>query len=101
MIFVVYLTLLTKHPTNQEPMLPNYQNLNTDSLVELLAHETEKLTKLLAEKKFDDEYNQCKEGIRQMQVLIEIRKEATATPPPVFEQPKTTFENTGSTPGDQ
>jgi len=78
-------------------MLPDYQNLNTDSLVELLANETEKLTKLLAEKKFDDEYNQCKEGIRQIQVLIEIRKEVTATPPPVFEKPKITLENTGST----
>ena len=81
-------------------MLPDYQSLNTDSLVELLAHETEKLTKLLAEKKFDDEYNQCKEGIRQIQVLIEIRKEVTTTPLPVFGQPKASLENKEST-GDQ
>ena len=57
-----------------------------------LAQETEKLTKLLAEKKFDDEYNQCKEGVRHIQPLIEIRKDVTATAPPVFEQPKTTLE---------
>ena len=77
-------------------MLPDYQNLSTENLMELLASETEKLTRLLAEKKFDDQYNQCKDGIRQMQVLIEMRKEVTTTPPPVFEQSKTTSDNTDS-----
>jgi len=42
--------------------------------MELLAHETEKLTELLAGKKFDAEYEKCKEGIKQIQVIIDIRK---------------------------
>ena len=68
-------------------MLPDYQNLSTDSLMELLSNETEKLTALLAEKKFDAEYEKCKEGIKQIQVIIDIRKGITTTPNPVFQKP--------------
>ena len=68
-------------------MLPDYQNLSTDRLMELLAHETEKLTTLLAQKKFDPEYQKCKEGIKQIQVIIDIRKGVTATSNPVFPEP--------------
>ena len=68
-------------------MLPDYQNMSTDSLMELLAHQTEKLTELLAGKKFDAEYEKCKDGIKQIQVIIDIRKGTTATPKPIFEEP--------------
>ena len=61
-------------------MLPDYQNMSTDSLMELLAHETEKLTELLGKKKFDAEYEKCKEGIKQLQVIIDMRKGIIATP---------------------
>lgn len=65
-------------------MLPDYQNMSTESLMELLAHETEKLTELLAGKKFNAEYEKCKNGIKQIQVIIDIRKGTTATPRPIF-----------------
>ena len=68
-------------------MLPDYQNMNTDGLMELLAHETEKLTGFFAEKKFDEEYEKCKEGIKQIQVIIDVRKGITTTPNPVFQEP--------------
>lgn len=67
-------------------MLPDYQNLNTDSLMELLATGTEKLTGLFAEKKFDAEYEKCKEDIKQIQVIIDIRKGITTTPDPIFQE---------------
>jgi len=68
-------------------MLLDYQNMSTDSLMELLAHETEKLTELLAGKKFDAEYEKCKEGIKQIHVILDIRKGTTSTPNPVFQEP--------------
>lgn len=68
-------------------MLPDYKNMSTESLMELLARETEKLTELLAGKKFDAEYEKCKEGIKQMQVIIDIRKGISATPKAIFERP--------------
>jgi len=68
-------------------MLLDYQNMNTDSLMELLASKTAKLTGLLAEKKFDTEYETCKESIKQIQAIIDIRKGITATPNPVFDEP--------------
>ena len=68
-------------------MLPDYQNMSTESLMELLARETEKLTELLAGKKFDAEYEKCKDGIKQIQVIIDIRKGIAATSKPLFEEP--------------
>ena len=68
-------------------MLPDYQNMSTDGLIELLAHETEKLTGLFAEKKFDAEYEKCKESIKQIQIVIDMRKGITTTPNPVFREP--------------
>jgi hypothetical protein len=68
-------------------MLLDYQNMSTDGLMELLAHETEKLTELLAKKKFDAEYEKCKEGIKQIHVILNIRKGTTTTPNPVFQEP--------------
>jgi hypothetical protein len=65
----------------------DYQNMSTDNLMELLAIETEKLTKFLAEKNFNKVYEECKEGIKQIQVIIDVRKGTTSTPNPVFEQP--------------
>ena len=41
---------------------------------------------MLAEKKFDAEYKKCKESIKQLQVIIDLRKEiATTTPNPIFQ----------------
>lgn len=86
MIFAVKPVL--QNTTNySEPMLPDYQNMSIDGLMELLAHETEKLTVLLAGKKFDAEYEKCKDGIKQLQVIIDMRKGITATPNPIFEKP--------------
>ena len=68
-------------------MSPDYQNMSTENLMGLLAHETEKLTELLAGKKFDAEYERCKEGIKQIQVIIDIRKGITASPKPIFGEP--------------
>ena len=83
MVFVAYLRSRT-NANYQESMLLDYQNMSTDGLIELLAHETEKLTELLAMKKFDTDYEKCKEGIKQIQVIIDLRKGITTTPSPVF-----------------
>ncbi len=85
MIFAVK-PVLQNIPNHSEPMFPDYQNMSTDGLLELLARETEKLTVLLAGKKFDAEYAKCKDGIKQLQVIIDMRKGITATPHPIFEK---------------
>jgi hypothetical protein len=45
------------------------------SLVDLLAQKTEKITQLLVEKRFNEEYESCKEDIKQIQAAIAYRKE--------------------------
>jgi len=67
--------------------------MSTDGLMELLAHETEKLTELLAAKKFTSEYEKCKDGIKQIQVILDIRKETTTTPHPIFQATNSTTKN--------
>jgi hypothetical protein len=67
--------------------------MSTDGLMELLAHETEKLTELLAAKKFTSEYEKCKEGIKQIQVTLDIRKESTTAPHPNFQAVNFTTSN--------
>jgi hypothetical protein len=55
------------------PMLPDYQNMTTSNLVDLLAQETEKFTQLMMDKKFGNEYEDCKQVIHQLQALITLR----------------------------
>ena len=64
-------------------MLHDYQNMSTDRLLELLAHETEKLTKLLTEKNCDAAYDECKNEIEEMQVSMGTRQEITANSSPI------------------
>jgi hypothetical protein len=53
----------------------NFQSMSLTNLIDLLAAYTTKYTQLLAEKNFGDEYNKVKETIKQLQAIIELRKE--------------------------
>jgi hypothetical protein len=60
-------------------MIQDYQNMTMEELVDILAQKTQKITQLLVEKKFDDEYKQCKEDIQQILAQIELKKESDQT----------------------
>ena len=51
------------------------QYMTMEELVDVLAQKTQIFTQLLVEKKFDEEYKQCKQEIQRILVEIEIRKE--------------------------
>jgi hypothetical protein len=71
--------------------MPNYVDMATTNLVDLLAQETEKFTQLMAGKEFTPEYDQCKQTIQQILAVIESRKETTVSEPPAtFSEPNTT-----------
>ncbi|HEX7847054.1 MAG TPA: hypothetical protein VF476_14735 [Chitinophagaceae bacterium] len=55
-------------------MPPDYQQMKTTRLVELLALATEKQTQLLAERTFNEEYEELKESILQLQAIINSRQ---------------------------
>ena len=59
-------------------MLKNYQfqSMSMTNLIDLLAAYTIKYTQLLAEKNFGEEYDSVKETIKQLQAIIEMRKES-------------------------
>jgi hypothetical protein len=46
-----------------------------EELVDVLAQKTQIFTQLLVEKKFGEDYAQCKEEIQKILAEIEIRKE--------------------------
>ena len=51
------------------------QHMTMEELVDVLAQKTQIFTQLLVEKKFDEEYKQCKQEIQRILAEIEIRKE--------------------------
>ena len=51
------------------------QHRTMEELVDVLAQKTQIFTQLLVEKKFDEEYKQCKQEIQRILAEIEIRKE--------------------------
>jgi hypothetical protein len=54
-------------------MLTDYKNLTTLILLDLLARETRKLTRLLTHKKFNTEYELSKEMILHIQKVFHSR----------------------------
>jgi RNAse (barnase) inhibitor barstar len=56
-------------------MFSEYQTMNTDALVDILARETQKFTQLMAVKNYSQEYMECKEIIQMIQEVLERRKE--------------------------
>jgi hypothetical protein len=56
-------------------MRPDYQNMTTANLVDLLAQETQKFTQLMMDKKYGEEYEACKQVIQQIQAAISSRQE--------------------------
>ena len=58
-------------------MSANYKNIPTSSLVDLLSQHTQRFTQLLTEKKFTEEYRECKDIIQQILSEIEYRKMKT------------------------
>lgn len=56
-------------------MPANYSNIPMAELVDLLSQKTQIFTQLLTNKKFGQEYGECKEAIQQIIAEIERRKE--------------------------
>ena len=56
-------------------MRPDYQNMTTANLVDLLAQETQKFTQFMMDKKYGEEYETCKQVIQQIQAAISSRQE--------------------------
>lgn len=56
-------------------MTTSSQHMTMEELVDILAEKTQKFTQLLVEKKFGEEYQQCKEEIQKILAAIELRKE--------------------------
>jgi hypothetical protein len=56
-------------------MHPDFQNMTTSNLVDLLAQETQKFTQFMAEKQFGQEYEECKHLIQQIQSIISSRQD--------------------------
>lgn len=51
--------------------------MTTEELVDILAQKTEKFTQLMVYKNFGNEYQECKEAIRQILAEIELRRIST------------------------
>jgi hypothetical protein len=56
-------------------MLADYSNIPMDDLVDLLSQKTQVYTQLLINKKFGQEYRDCKDTIQHIMAEIERRKE--------------------------
>ena len=57
-------------------MIPAYQHMSMEELVDLLAQKTQKFTQLLVEKEFNEEYKESKNAIQQILAEIELRKKS-------------------------
>ena len=55
-------------------MTPDYPNMSVENLVDLLAQKTVKFTQMFIERRFDDEYHECKNDIHHLQSEIEQRR---------------------------
>jgi hypothetical protein len=62
-------------------MIPDYKNMTTDHLVDLLAHETQRFTQFMLDKEFTSEYSKCKRSIEKIQHAIESRNLKDQEPP--------------------
>ena len=55
------------------------ENMTMQELVDILAQKTQIFTQMLVEKKFDEDYKQCKQDIQKILAEIELRKESPET----------------------
>lgn len=55
-------------------MQPDYQSMTTAGLMDLLAHETQKITQFMTDKQYGQDYEQCKTSIQQIQAVIRSRQ---------------------------
>ena len=62
-------------------MLMDYNRMPTEALVDLLAQETQKVTQLLMDKEFTDEYEVRTEMLKQLQAALAVRRQATSSAP--------------------
>ena len=62
----------------------DHRNVEHSVLVDLLSNETVKLTHLLSQGKFDDDYNRCKLLIKALTEEINSRRNTNFTAPPDF-----------------
>jgi len=58
-------------------MLESYQHLSMEELVDILAQKTGRVTQLMAEKNFNEEYKENKNAIQEILAEIKLRKEAS------------------------
>jgi predicted amidophosphoribosyltransferase len=74
--------------------MQDFQNLQTSQLVDLLVEHTAIITKLISEKKFDEEYDKHKLLVKAIQTEIDFRKTtADVTPTTSTEPPDFSTEN--------
>lgn len=59
-------------------MTTRCQHMTMEELVDILAQKTQIITQLLVDKRFGEEYKQCKESIQKILAEIEMRKESEA-----------------------
>jgi hypothetical protein len=51
-----------------------FQDMSVENLVDLLSQHTAKFTQLLSHKKFGEEYNVCKQTIKELQQTIYVKE---------------------------
>jgi hypothetical protein len=61
-------------------MQTEYYTMPTSSLVDLLARQTERFTRLISENQHSGEYEELKTSIQTLQSIIESRMETMAPP---------------------
>jgi hypothetical protein len=54
-------------------MSQEFQDMGVDDLVGLLSHHTARFTHLMMDRQFDEEYNNCKAIIKELQETITIK----------------------------
>jgi hypothetical protein len=62
----------------------DHQRIERSVLIDMLSTETAKLTQLLAERRFGEDYNKCKLLIKALAKEIEARQSSDLTAPPDF-----------------
>jgi hypothetical protein len=62
----------------------DHHKIERSVLIDMLSTETAKLTQLLAERRFGEDYNKCKLLIKALTKEIEARKSSDIAAPPDF-----------------
>lgn len=73
-------------------MKDDLQNLDTATIVDMLAQKTERYTQLLSEKMLNEEYEELKKTIELIQEELTLRHQSNDSNPDIrFEEPDSTL----------